>query len=635
MRCDSAAVFGTTNQQAIVSALKSVALAHMSGDGQWTSAGAFLNVGRWDDGSSRREAIGALLGATGYFLLAWGSIALTGGAYAFAVLWPANALLLALLIPISPSRWPIFLASAFLANLLANHLAIGAAAGTLLYALANMIEVAIAALILRRSSACNDPFTDVRTLLTFMLLGSIAPAFGALIAALAADALHGARFWIALRSWYLADASGLILFTPLFIGIGSGAFRRWYDALGRRGRIEAVFILLLVAFMTLVVFRHARNPMLFVMGAPLLLATFRLGPFGTKISLFLFAVLAIDLTMSGEGPIARAYHAPLERATYLQIYLALMFLTTLPVAADLNARRLLARRLQESEASLRLLASSSADMLVRLDHRGRCVQASGNSALLPVPHGTDLLGTRLADLTEHMDAAQVVASFSAAFVSPGEVSRCEFRPLGRPADYLECTMRALVDDEGHSYGVVGAIRDVSLRKAREQSLALAASTDSLTGALNHAAFMCHLDRLLAALSSPNLALLMIDVDRFKKVNDSFGHLAGDKVLVELHGRLRALLRDHDVIGRLGGDELAIILDGTSLELATSIADALRIAVSRNPVVLPDGDMLVMSLSCGIAQARPGMPRHELIKRADEALYIAKNNGRDCVATHAP
>ncbi|WP_165324440.1 sensor domain-containing diguanylate cyclase [Rhizorhabdus phycosphaerae] len=590
---------------------------------------------RWGDGSSRREAIGALLGAAGYFLLAWGSTALTSGAYAFAVLWPANALLLALLIPVSPNRWPIFLAPAFLANMLANQFAFGTVVGASLYAMANLIEVAIAALILRRSNTGADPFTDVRTMLIFILLGGIGPVFGALVGALTANALYGTGFWIALRNWYLADATGLILFTPLFVGIGSGALWRWYDALGRRGRMEAVLILLIVGFVALVVFRHARNPMLFVMGAPLLLATFRLGPFGTKISFLLFAVLAIDLTMSGEGPIAKAYRDPLERATYLQIYLALMLLMTLPVAADLNARRLLARRLQESEASLRLLASSSADMLVRLDHRGRCVQASGNSALLPVRHGTDLLGNRLADLAEHADAPHVEASFSAAFVNPGEVSRCEFRPLGRPTEYLECTMRALIDGEGHSYGVVGAIRDVSLRKAREQSLALAASTDSLTGALNHAAFMCHLDRLLAALSSPNLALLMIDVDRFKKVNDSFGHLAGDRVLVELHDRLRTLLRDHDVIGRLGGDELAIILDGTSPELAMSIADALRIAVSRNPVVLPDGDTLIMSLSCGIAQARPGMTRHELIKRADEALYIAKNNGRDCVATHAP
>uniref|UniRef100_UPI00261040D9 GGDEF domain-containing protein n=1 Tax=Novosphingobium sp. TaxID=1874826 RepID=UPI00261040D9 len=373
----------------------------------------------------------------------------------------------------------------------------------------------------------------------------------------------------------------------------------------------------------------------FLMSAPLLLAIFRLGPVGTKLSLILLAAMASQLTMAGEGPIARAFIELTQRSTFLQIYLLLMLLTTLPVAADLNARRRLARQLSESEESLRLLASSSADMLVRLDHRGRCVQASGNAALLAVRHGVELIGSRLSAFAEEADTVQVEMAFSAAFVSPGSVSRCEFRPLGRPTDYLECTMRALVDDEGRSYGVVGAVRDISLRKEREQTLALAASTDSLTGALNHAAFMRHLDRLMSALPSSNLSLLMIDVDRFKSVNDSFGHLAGDQVLVELHNRLRALLRDHDVIGRLGGDELAIVLDGTSPELAKSIADALRIAVSSDPVVLGDGERLVMSLSCGVAQAKPGMTRHELIKRADEALYIAKNNGRDCVAMHSP
>lgn len=607
----------------------------MSSEGQRKSAGAFLIVSERDDDRVRRDVAGALFGAAGYFLLAWGAVALTSEVRPIAAVWPQNALLLAMLLPLAPSRWPTFIAMAFLAATLAGHVGLESLPRALFQGATAIAEVVAAAGLLRGSIAASDPFHDVRSVLLFVLCAFAAAIIGASGAAVATHAFGPDGFWITFQDHYLADALGLILFAPLFVGLLSGGLSRWYKGLGARGRIEAVLILLIVAFVGLMVFRYARNPLLFLLSAPLLLATFRLGPFGTKLSLLLLAAMAIQLTVAGEGPIARAFAEPTQRSIFLQIYLLLMLLTTLPVAADLHARRRLARQLSESEESLRLLASSSADMLVRLDHRGRCVQASGNAALLAVRQGGELIGSQLSGFAEEADVLQVEAAFSAAFVNPGSVSRCEFRPLGCPADYLECTMRALIDDEGRSYGVVGAIRDISLRKQREKSLALAASTDSLTGALNHAAFMRHLDRLISALSSPNLSLLMIDVDRFKSVNDSFGHLAGDRVLVELHNRLRALLRDHDVIGRLGGDELAIVLDGTSPELAKSIADALRIAVSRDPVVLDDGERLVMSLSCGVAQARPGMTRHELIKRADEALYIAKNNGRDCVAMHSP
>jgi len=592
-------------------------------------------VGERDDGIGRRDVAGSLLGAAGYFLLAWGTVALTSEVRPMAAVWPQNALLLAMLLPLAPSRWPIFVAAAFLAAASADYARLDSIPGALIGAATSMIEVTVAAALLRGSIAASEPFHDVRSILLFVLSAFAAAIVGALGAAVAAHAFDHNMFWITFQSRHLADALGLILFAPLFMTALSGGLPRWYDGLGRRGRVEAVIIFLIVALIALLIFRYARNPLLFLMSAPLLLTIFRLGPVGTTLSLILLATMASQLTMAGEGPIARAFAELTQRSTFLQLYLLLVLLTTLPVAADLNARRRLARQLSESEESLRLLASSSADMLVRLDHRGRCVQASGNAALLAVRHGVELIGSRLSAFAEDADTVQVETAFSAAFVSPGSVSRCEFRPLGRPTDYLECTMRALIDDEGRSYGVVGAIRDISLRKEREQTLALAASTDSLTGALNHAAFMRHLDRLMSALPSSNLSLLMIDVDRFKSVNDSFGHLAGDQVLVELHNRLRALLRDHDVIGRLGGDELAIVLDGTSPELAKSIADALRIAVSSDPVVLGDGERLVMSLSCGVAQAKPGMTRHELIKRADEALYIAKNNGRDCVAMHSP
>ena len=108
----------------------------------------------------------------------------------------------------------------------------------------------------------------------------------------------------------------------------------------------------------------------------------------------------------------------------------------------------------------------------------------------------------------------------------------------------------------------------------------------------------------------------------------------ERVLIELCARLRALVRDHDAIGRLGGDELAILLDGTAEELALSSAESIRIAISTRPILLHEDEPLAISISCGVGQAFPGMSREELLRRADEALYQAKGGGRDRVVLGA-
>ncbi|ATE64319.1 sensor domain-containing diguanylate cyclase [Rhizorhabdus dicambivorans] len=582
-----------------------------------------------------RDILAALAGGAGYFLLAWGTIRLTSDGHNVAAIWPANALLLAIVLPIPVRRWPIYFAAALAGNILANYIAFGSLVAPILYGANNLSEVLIAGMLLRRLDAHGNPLENVRSIARFALFACLAPAISAAAGAATAHFVYGQPYWISYRIWYLADALGLLIFTPLFLGVRSGEMASWLREIGRAGRIEVLAIFGLVILAALFVFRSSGYPMLFVMSAPILLASFRLGPFGTKISLIIVAVVGMVCTMSGTGPIAALIPDRGDQALFMQFYLGVMLLSTLPVAAELNARRSLARRLAESEASLRLLASESADALVRLDERTRCIQSSGATTMLLGVESRELVGSPLSGLIDPRDAAYIDRAFEQALIHPGTVAYCEFRPRDREGDWLECTLRALVDQEGRAYGAIGAIRDITIRKEREVSLALAASSDSLTGALNHAAFMAHLDRALAHLTSTHLALIMVDVDHFKQVNDRHGHLAGDRVLVELHARLRALLRDHDVIGRLGGDELAILLDGTAEELAISIAESIRIAISNRPILQGDDEApLLISVSCGAAQAYPGIGREELMRKADEALYQAKRGGRDRVVISA-
>lgn len=567
----------------------------------------------------------------GYLLLAAGTISVAANGEDVSAIWPANALLLAFILPLAPARWPIFFAMALAGSLAAIVLTESGAILAVLYSLANMVEVLTAGLLLQRRHAHGNALENVRSVLRFMLLGGmIPPAISGLIGAGASALVAGQPFWPTYATWYIADGLGLMIFTPLFSGIVTGELSRWVSEMSAAARLEAAAILIFAICAGLFTFLIAGYPMLFVMTAAVMVATFRLGQFGTKIALIITAIIGVICTMYGHGPIAAMVHNRSGQAFFLQFYLAVMLVTALPVSAELNARRALARRLMESEASLRLLASESADALVRLDDHGRCMQSSGAIAMLLGIETRALAGSALQAAVDDRDRPALDESFAEALRNPGMVAYCEFRPRERSSGWLECTLRALVDQDGKVYGAIGAIRDITMRKEREVSLSLAAATDSLTGMLNHAAFMAHLDHALSHISSSHLALIMIDIDHFKQVNDRHGHPAGDAVLVELTSRLRALLRDHDRIGRLGGDELAILLDGTSEELALSIAEALRLDIANRPMPLRDGKVLTISVSCGVAQAYPGMSRGELLRRADDALYQAKGSGRDRV-----
>ena len=160
-----------------------------------------------------------------------------------------------------------------------------------------------------------------------------------------------------------------------------------------------------------------------------------------------------------------------------------------------------------------------------------------------------------------------------------------------------------------------------------------AAVDSLTGLVNRRSFDGALQSALDAPCSTGTGLVLIDVDAFKTINDTHGHPVGDDVLVHLAGVLRGQVRADDaVLSRLGGDELAVLLPGCTLEVAARRADELLAAVRSEPLVLADGTLLALSISVGVAhlQQRTGDLR-ALYSAADGALYEAKRGGRGRVA----
>jgi len=171
-----------------------------------------------------------------------------------------------------------------------------------------------------------------------------------------------------------------------------------------------------------------------------------------------------------------------------------------------------------------------------------------------------------------------------------------------------------------------------LRLDLDRSLELAV-TDSLTGLRNRRFALRQLDVLLR--NAPT-AVLMLDVDHFKRVNDTLGHAAGDVVLVEVASRLRAHLRAADVIARVGGEEFLIALSGTPGDEAEAVAERLRATIAAVPV--PAGDHIVpVTVSIGLARMQVGGSVDAALAAADAALFAAKAAGRNCVrwAPEAP
>lgn len=160
--------------------------------------------------------------------------------------------------------------------------------------------------------------------------------------------------------------------------------------------------------------------------------------------------------------------------------------------------------------------------------------------------------------------------------------------------------------------------------------------DTLTGALNHGALLDVLARESARCGRDGgvIAVLMADLDHFKSVNDAFGHIAGDAVLVETVRRMRAQLRPYDALGRYGGEEFAVVLPGCGEKEAIEVAERIRSAVSALPIETPAGPVPVTT-SIGASSGGEGVPGERILAAADSALYAAKGSGRNTVRAAKP
>jgi len=298
----------------------------------------------------------------------------------------------------------------------------------------------------------------------------------------------------------------------------------------------------------------------------------------------------------------------------------------------------LQHEMQESERNFRRLFEKMQDVYYRTDAQG-VVQHVGPGVRRVLGYEPHEIEGRTAE--SYYPQSKDRDAFKVAIMEHGEVSDFPGQMVRRDGQVIDISIssHALYDQHGAFAGVEGIYRDVTQRKNLERELHRLASTDMLTGLSNRRVLLEAAESLFLASAgdrapgaSPAPALLILDLDHFKSINDRYGHLEGDRALIEFAAVVRAELRSSDVVGRMGGEEFAVLLPDTRSDEAEAIAQ--RIVRQLRQRQLWSGDDQQprgMTASVGVASRLPS-DRHlrDWLDRADKALYQAKRQGRDRV-----
>lgn len=372
------------------------------------------------------------------------------------------------------------------------------------------------------------------------------------------------------------------------------------------------------------------DPLMLNLGAVALLwFAFRLGVFQTAAAASLFSVAMVIGTSVGTWHFGEDRLVGLLR---LQGVMALDVLPALFVAAVIAQRERLRRKLHQDERRLSFALEAANDGIWDLH------VPTGSLFLSPQAHrmlgyGPGEIKPKLSDVHEMIhceDLHNCARGFLENESAHTDSYEREFRIRHKTGTWIWLHERGKVverDAEHKAIRVVGTVTDVTRRKQLEEELAHAAAHDRLTGVANRAAFD---DALSVAQSrwehyGEDFALMLIDLDHFKSVNDTHGHAAGDALLSATAAFLREATRTGDLVARFGGDEFAVIAFERDRAEIAGLARHICATLSR-PVTGPAG-LLTSSVSLGIAMAGDGSTATHLLRQADEALYEAKRAGR--------
>lgn len=304
---------------------------------------------------------------------------------------------------------------------------------------------------------------------------------------------------------------------------------------------------------------------------------------------------------------------------------------------DISAQRSSEQRLFESEQRSRITLDAVADLVLSVSLEGRIEYANAAAVRMLAGDGAQALaGYRVQDVLQLTTEYAPSSMLDVAVLLDPESNAVDLHAdlllrLGTATVPVDLTRAWLRDDEGHVRGAVWVLRDDTQQRARQREARQLAEIDPLTELSNRRGFEVHLQQAITRVERTGQAasLMYIDLDRFKPVNDTWGHLAGDAVLWAVASVLRHGVRDSDVVARLGGDEFAVILSGCTPRRAARIGGELLQTLASLSIPW-DQHRLRVGASIGIAPLLGGMGVDQAVAAADAQCYRAKAMGRNNV-----
>jgi diguanylate cyclase (GGDEF)-like protein/PAS domain S-box-containing protein len=501
----------------------------------------------------------------------------------------------------------------------------------------NVLHAVTGLLVMRRLWPDGDPRLCVpRDVLRTLLVGAAAALASGPASALLSWWLLGADLAQSTLVFFLRN--GGTTFAVLVIALGLSSPYRLRDLVARERAAETLLALTAAAALSVFVFVVPSDlPIVFLVLALPVWIGMRLGVARTAALGGVMAAASVWLTVHGRG--ALSFVEPeLVRAVLVQVFVVLLLLVGMVLATQQQTLADAADALRASEARLRdtidsaMVGSALLDLGpgVEDDPCWRLRQANPASrGLLRTPVG-DLDWRPLLAPEDRDRIRGVLAGLRDGRDRSWRGEVCHRLPAGGEL-WAEVHLSRLPSVAGHDSAVVQLL-DVTARKQMEQRLSHLALHDHLTGLPNRLLLLDRIEQELstAARTSSTVALIFLDLDHFKTINDSLGHDVGDAVLRVTADRLRSALRAGDTVARIGGDEFVVCCGDMADEYAAmAMAERLTEVVSP-PVVLADRTLSV-GVSAGVTVSRPGDDAGTLLRQSDAAMYAAKRSGRGRVA----
>lgn len=287
--------------------------------------------------------------------------------------------------------------------------------------------------------------------------------------------------------------------------------------------------------------------------------------------------------------------------------------------------------LVESELRYRLIAENASDVVFRMGLDAVVIWTSDGVEGILGWRPDQVMGKPGTDFIDPRDLEWAMENMAEMSSGKAKAVRMRMFTADGGTRWIESRVKPVLDDDGQVVEFIGGWRDIEAEVQAQLELERRARTDDLTGLLNRGA---GLERLGQQLSDPRravrtMAVAFCDIDEFKRVNDTMGHAAGDHLLRVVAERVRTCVRDGDVVIRMGGDEVLVVLDGVGdIGAATTVAEKLR-RVMAVPVPFEDRH-ITATMSIGVTVAHEDDTVDALVARADKAMYLAKQAGRDQV-----